>query len=255
MTANLMLHTGGRHATYEQVADVITPPATDTFFPVAHVNLIDSVRRFMNEGNWPIAHEEHALSPKNDNYFGLFELDTPDSEYTTIIGLRNSHSMTFSASLCLGSRVFVCDNLAFSAEVKLARKHTRYIMRDLPNLVARAVGMLSQKRIDQDKRFNAYKQIALNGRDGDHAIVELIRADVLNTHTVRDVIKEFDAPRHPEHLTNGERTLWTLFNAVTEVGTKGSNIFNLPRRTNALFGVCDTLGGVIIDQAPMKEAA
>jgi hypothetical protein len=28
--------------------------------------------------------------------------------------------------------VFVCDNLAFSGEIKIARKHTRFIVRDLP---------------------------------------------------------------------------------------------------------------------------
>jgi hypothetical protein len=40
----------------------------------------------------------------------------------------------------------VCDNLSFSGEVRLARKHTSRIEADLPALVNRAVGQLGELR-------------------------------------------------------------------------------------------------------------
>ena len=61
-------------------------------------------------------------------------------DYGLVIGLRNSHDKSFPASIALGSGVFVCDNLAFSAEVTIARRHTRFIERDLPRVVHTAVG-------------------------------------------------------------------------------------------------------------------
>jgi hypothetical protein len=41
--------------------------------------------------------------------------------------------------------VFICDHLAFSGEVKINRKHTRYADSDLRSLTARAVGRLGDK--------------------------------------------------------------------------------------------------------------
>ena len=62
-----------------------------------------------------------------------------------MLGLRNSHDKTFPAGIVAGSAVFICDNLAFSGEVKLARKHTTHITRDLPRLVQSAVGQLMDR--------------------------------------------------------------------------------------------------------------
>ena len=65
-----------------------------------------------------------------------------NEDYCWVLGLRNSHDKTFPTGIVAGASVFVCDNLSFSGEVKFARKHTRFIMRDLPMLTGRAVGLL-----------------------------------------------------------------------------------------------------------------
>ena len=83
-----------------------------------------------------------------------------------VIGLRNSHDKSFPSALALGNRVFVCDNLAFSGEIKLSRKHTKNISRDLPGLVTKAVGRLADLRQFQAKRIEAYKAADLSN-DGD----------------------------------------------------------------------------------------
>ena len=74
-------------------------------------------------------------------------------DYAFVVGLRNSHDQSFPASLVIGSAVFVCDNLAFSGEVVLARRHTRFIVRDLPEMVDRAGGRLGELRVNQDRRI------------------------------------------------------------------------------------------------------
>ena len=55
--------------------------------------------------------------------------------YQYVLGLRNSNNKRFAAGMVIGIAPFVCDNLAFSGEVKLARKHTVYIKRDLPMMI------------------------------------------------------------------------------------------------------------------------
>jgi len=68
-----------------------------------------------------------------------------DEDCCWVLGLRNSHDKTFPAGITAGASVSVCDNLSFSGEVKLARKHTTHITRDLPRLVQSAVGKLMDR--------------------------------------------------------------------------------------------------------------
>ena len=79
-------------------------------------------------------------------------------DYALVLGLRNSHDKRFPAGIVAGASVFVCDNFSFSGEVKFARKHTRYINRDLPQIVERAIGKLVDLWHDQDTRISAYKE-------------------------------------------------------------------------------------------------
>jgi hypothetical protein len=46
---------------------------------------------------------------------------------------------------------YVCNNLYFSGEVCLARKYTAFIDRDLPGLVSKAVGKLTEQRGRQER--------------------------------------------------------------------------------------------------------
>lgn len=78
-----------------------------------------------------------------------------DEDYCWILGLRNSHDKTFPAGIIAGLSVFICDNLGFSGEVKLARKHTTHIIRDLPRLVQSAVGKLMDRWHHQAQRSPA----------------------------------------------------------------------------------------------------
>ena len=69
-----------------------------------------------------------------------------------------------------GASVFVCDNLSFSGEVRLSRKHTVHLQRDLPQLAARAVGQLMEAWHHQDARIDAYKAYRMR----DHSAHDLV---------------------------------------------------------------------------------
>jgi len=88
-----------------------------------------------------------------------------------VLGLRNSHDKMFPAGIVAGASVFVCDNLSFSGEVKFARKHTRFINRDLPQFVERYIGQLMSKWHLQDKRIGAYKVTEIEDRTAHDLIV------------------------------------------------------------------------------------
>jgi len=157
--ANLLLHCGA-HAVDRMIIDSTpTPEPTDTWTPLPHMALIEEVERVLNTNGLSVANQAHSLTHDGLRYFGLMEIQNSviHQDYAWVLGLRNSHDKSFPAGIVAGANVFVCDNLSFSGEIKIARKHTRFILRDLPFLTERAIGRLMERWHHQDERINAYK--------------------------------------------------------------------------------------------------
>src|SRR5438067_10456704 len=156
---NLILHCGTHHVERREVEKVPTPGGTETWTPIPHTQLIQQVEKTLAANQLTVGSFAHCLSHGNNRYFGLMEVQNGENsdEYCWVLGIRNSHDKTFPAGLVAGSSVFVCDNLSFSGEVKLSRKHTIFILRDLPQLVERGIGRMLEKWHDRHVRFDAYK--------------------------------------------------------------------------------------------------
>lgn len=138
------------------------------------------------------------------------------------------------------SRVFVCDNLAFSGEVTFARKHTRFAAQDLPRLVADALGRLGSLRRSQEERIEGYQGKKLNDDKAYAAIVRATLAKVLPNAKIKEVVEQWHEPAHADFKP---RTGWSLFNAFTEV-LKIYPTEQIPRRTQILHGIMDSACGL-----------
>ncbi len=239
---NLILHCGDKSVDRECLQALPTPSATESWQPIPHYDLLNSVGETLSRSGMHIVTEAHGLSKEGDRYFGMLQVmngQNPD-DYAMIVGVRNSHDKSFPAALALGAGVFVCDNLSFSGEVKLARKHTRHIMRDLPGLVERGVGLLGDHRRHQDERIAAYKCHALTDGQAHDVLINALDARVITPRAIPDVLKEWRSPAHDEF---SPRTVWSLFNAFTET-FKGSAVRSLPQ-TQKMHGLMDSTCGLI----------
>src|SRR5262249_30769696 len=138
-----------------------------------------------------VVSEAHGLSRDGARYFGLLEVvnGRPDGDFGLVVGLRNSHDKSFPAGLAVGAHVMVCDNLSFSGEVSLARKHTAHVERDLPQLIDRAVGRLGDLRRSQEERFAAYKGKEFADSAAHDLLVRALDARVLPVTRLPDVLR------------------------------------------------------------------
>lgn len=242
---NLMLHCGALATDRDSVLACPTPEPTDTWQPIPHGRLLGLVTDTLEHSGLEVVNQAHALGRGGDRYFGLLEVRNgqPTEDYGLVVGLRNSHDQSYPAGLVIGSSVLICDNLAFSGEVILARRHTVYIQRDLPQLVNRAVGQLGYLRRQQDVRIDAYKHTRLAEARAHDLFIQAIDSRVLPVTRLPHALREFREPSYPEFLDNGKRTAWTFFNSITEV-LKGRTLDALPRRTQALHGLLDSACGL-----------
>jgi hypothetical protein len=238
---NLILHCGARHVERGVVEQAKTPCASETWVPIAHNRLLEQVESTLGASGFRVVNQAHALWQDGLRYFGLLEIANGQAhdDYGLVIGLRNSHDKSFPAAIAMGNCVTVCDNLAFSAEVTIARRHTRFIERDLPRIVHTAVGRLADLRGQQDERIRTYKETELSDPTAHDLVVRAVDANVLPVTQVPAVLEEWRTPSHKEFSADG-KTLWRFHNALTHVW-KGRNLAALPRRSQALHGLLDSV--------------
>jgi len=239
---DLILHCGAAKVERPEVEIVPTPESTDTWTPIPHMALIERVEDTLRGNGLEIVNQTHSLTRGGDRYFGLMQIANGQNseDYAWVLGLRNSHDKKFPAGLVVGASVFICDNLSFSGEIRMARRHTTYILRDLPGLTQRAVGQLMEKWNSQDARIEAYKANELSDVAAHDLIVRAIDARALTAIQVPKVLQEW---RHPRHEAFAPRTTWSLFNSFTE-SLKELSLDTLSARTQRLHGLFDTHVGL-----------
>lgn len=237
----MILHCGASIATRDDLSQVVTPRSTNSWYPLPHDQLLDSVETQLSQSGFLIEAETHSLAKGGDRYFGLLQVTLPSRnhvDFSWIVALRNSHDKSFPAGLVAGTRVFVCDNLAFNGEVKLSRKHTRFASRDLPEMTSRAIGKLAGSLKEMDRRVELYQHHAMTDVVAHDVCVRCIDTGAIPVTNLPGVLSEW---REPSHEDFRPRTAWSLFNAVTETAFKGRNPAVNIKRGEALHGVFDSL--------------
>jgi hypothetical protein len=212
--------------------------------------LLEQVESTLAASGMSVVNQAHALWNNGLRYFGLLEVTNgrANRDYGLVIGLRNSHDKSFPAAIAMGSAVYVCDNLSFSAEVTIARRHTRFIERDLPRIVHTAVGQLSDLRGQQEARIRTYQQTELTNPEAHDLVIRAVDAGVLPVTQLPEVLREWRTPSHEEFTADGN-TAWRFHNALTHVW-KGRNLTALPRRSQALHGLLDAVCGLAVAPPP-----
>lgn len=244
--STLMLHCGAERVEYGDHAMTHVPePKGRHHKPIAHQTLVDIVKDMIFYNGLVIENQIFGATKNGERFFALISLKShhASEDYATIIGLRASHDQSLAAGLVSGAGVFVCDNLSFNGEVKIATKQTTHILDRLPTLVNNSVQKVADIAVKQAETFHRYQQAQITSRVADAAITDMVRRKIINPSHVGKVINEWDSPSHEEFCEHG-RSVWRMHNAVTEVlkPTNGhTSMLQLPGRTIELSRFCDEL--------------
>lgn len=261
MPNGLILHCGNALASREQIAAVQTPPSTATWQPVPHSQFLDSVTRQLAEQGYEVLGEAMSLNEDGSRMFGVMEIRTTDQhpvdqpdDYRVVIGLRNAHDRMFALGIIIGTKVLVCDNLSFSAEIKVVRKHTPNILNEMDGKILEAINQLPRAIARQNGRIGMYKMAGLTDDRAARYFIEIVEKGILSPSKITRLWKEWS---QPSHTFTRYKSVWTAFNAVTEVlrppidperpgyGKGGVALFDNPRRTIALHRISDDFAGIM----------
>src|SRR6266849_6106867 len=248
----LISHVDTDLVTRAQLQNVPTPEATDTFKPIAHIELIDMLDRVLNQQSIDIRNEQFALRRDGAVLFGVLELaygETADG--IAALGLRTANNKSMSLQICAGLSVFVCDNLVFRGDlIALRRKHTSglHLKQELTLAVIRFqehFGRLTDE-IDGLKRQN------LADIEAKALIHDVFAQAVMPVRFLPEVSKQYF---EPQHAAFEARTAWSLHNAFTGVAKEMPMSTRLPaiQSIGKLFGMSNEAKKPLL--IPAGEAA
>jgi hypothetical protein len=212
----LVVHRGGWEASLVALACVPVPEPTVSYHPVPYDRFVEEVKLHVPRFGLRVRSEQFALAREGSQMFGVLTCANgkPSGDYALAIGLRNSYDRSLSVGLVAGTRVFCCDNLAFSGEVSMQRKHTPNVFRDLPDLIYRMLHRVSILKVRTDDEIATMKVFPVPPERAHHLMVLGVRAGILPASRLPKLLEAWEDSKHEEFKS---RTAWSLFNAFTEV--------------------------------------
>jgi hypothetical protein len=233
----LVLHRGGAEVDYAALRELPLPEATPSHVPIEHWRVVDLVKYSLTYYGHEIIEEHHAIAEEGMRYFGLLTLRSPYGNYTDTLGLRNSNDKSFPVGIAFGSRTYVCDNLAFSGDQTIRRKHTQRLKFEFPGLIANIVEPLADRRKEQQITFERYQATPLSPVQADHAIMNMFRQDIINLQRIGNVLNEWEEPS----FDWGDKTAFRLFNAATYAltGRVAENPTIARKLHQVIDGICE----------------
>lgn len=224
MSGTLVAHVDSRRVDESILRAIVVPAPTATWRPVGHGELLDLVLPVFAAKGLQIGSKQFALSNDQAKMFGVFDvvnLDNADKTVSFAVGIRNSIDKTLPAGICFGARVFVCDNLAFSAEVTLQRRHTKNILDELPKMIDEKVSQFGMFRDSHYRLFDALKTVQLTADEVWGLIGKAFISGAIGKTKIADIWAELQNEAHiAKHGTSeygGPMSAWSLYNAGTEV--------------------------------------
>lgn len=214
-TSHLITHCGARVVTREELDRVEAPPPSETWFPVKHSLVIDTVRESLQASGFQVERSQFALSRSDARLFATMDLASPLAAGVQLaVGIRNSTDKSLPLGFVAGARVFVCDNMAFRSELLVTRKHTRNGATRFQEAICQATQSLVQFREVESQRIRRYQHLELTDVKADSVLLRAYEQDVVSHRLLPQVIKEWRTPSFEEF---GVRTAWSLLNAFTSV--------------------------------------
>ena len=211
----LIKHCGARAVTWGELDQMPTPPPTATWFPLPHGQVLGSVVQTLDKAGFQIASMELSVTPNDARFFGTLQLEALIAPGVALaVGVRNSLDKSLPIGFCCGQHVFVCDNLAFSSDVVINRRHTRFGQDRFVEAIAASVAGLCQFQEAEALRIEAYQNTELSRDRANSLILQAYETGIVGARLLPDVIRQWRQPSHPEFE---ERTAWSLLNAFTEV--------------------------------------
>lgn len=222
---------GDNKVTESEVISVPAVPFTRTFRPVHHREVINAIRTGITAVGLEVVRTEYVLAGGGNKMFGVWDLgNTGNNDLCWSMGVRNSMDKSMALGITAGTRVFVCQNMAFDGEFVELRRHTKGLtLEELEFMAYRAIRCLVGKLTKFQAWHEGLRRFSLDERSAKLLLIELM------TQSVIPVTK---FPMFQDLYFGGvyDQTLWGFHGATTHI-LKEANLLTLPKKNRILNAI------------------
>lgn len=236
MNSTLTLHCGAFGTTYEELLNVSPPQSTDTYEAIPHHEIVDSIIHSSAQAGLTVKRTQYGLNPSGSRMFGVVDFEqTSNPDYSWSVGFRNSHDKSMSAGVCAGSRVFVCDNLAFSGDFTFIKRH---IPRNgFLKYIQESFICLPEKLENLQKNLDRLKMEGMTDDEARLAVFNAAECGIVSSSEVMKIWQEYKEPTFEEFA---DPTRFNLLMAFTENAKRynsNAKAESVYRRLGHLFAI------------------
>lgn len=211
----LLLHCGGENATLAEIGKVPMPKQTDTYEPVNHRKLVETVSGIVQD-SLPVKLKNglYGLANKGDRLFAhlTFTNGIKNDDMGMHVGIVNSYDKILRVKIAVGATVFVCDNLMLSGDIQWMRKHTPNVWGDIATMTEQHIGTLEGAFEDACDISELLKKKRLSDEKMQKVLGMAYGNRLLTNPMMSTVRQEWEAPTFKDFKN---RNAWSLYNAFT----------------------------------------
>lgn len=212
--ATLVCQRGARQVTRDELVSVPCPEPQGRWRPVPFHQVLGYAEQALTDAGYRLAKLGLALSRNDERFFGTLTLDCPlGSGANLAVGIRSSHDQSLALGWCCGQRVFVCDNLAFSSDRVISRRHTSYGVNRYQEAISRVVSELTDYREFESYRIRQMQRTELSDEQAESILLRAFEVGIIGPSALPEAIRQWRDPSFAEFAET--KTAWRLYNALT----------------------------------------
>lgn len=191
------------------------PIATETYSPVAHKDIIDSIREELDKRNMSIINTRYNHSADGKRLIGFYDIEfNGDTEMGMRFGFRNSYDKSMSVAAVSGMNIWICENGCISSDgMQFMRKHTGSVVRELKEMITIGADNLEDRFLKLQEDSNKMKQIELSKVQAAEMYGRMFMINEIITPTQLSIVKR--ELNQPTFDVFNENNLWSAYNHVT----------------------------------------
>jgi len=197
----------------EELYQVPIPIATDSYSPVSHQNIIETVEEQLDKVNLSIEKSTFNTGREGKQLIGYMDIKSSFSELGMRIAFRNSYDKTMSVAFTAGSVVWICGNGMISGEIQYMRKHTGSVVSELNSKIVSTIQQLDDHFTLMRKHSEQMRNIQVDKTSAAELCGRMfIEQDLISSTQLGIIKRELSEPSFQD-FTNPN--LWSLYNHTT----------------------------------------
>ena len=207
----------GEKISLEELQQIPTPPATETFSPLSHgdfVKLIESVSdKVLRPQGYQIGDLQLTVAKEGQQLFGAMTFDKDRDDLKLSLSFRQSMDKSMAAAIAIGGRVTICYNMMIIGKEVVFRKHTGDVTKALKDKIVLTLFDVDDAYTGLQEDQARMVNVPMADDPAFGAFGVAYAHGILTSTQLSRAVQEWKEPT----FDHGAKSAWSWYNTITQV--------------------------------------